>query len=344
LPRGQGLPNRVALEQNPASPPKGSAMPPSGNSFRFSTRKKTRFNFGASTYNRELAMKFFQGERVRHPNRPDWGIGQVLADGSGENVRVFFVGAGEKNLKSAVVNLLKVQGPEASHPLLDNLIIVRTDKGTKYRSLPILKGFFLKEFPQGFNDETYLDAERDYKVKAHELMGQLLGKVVFRRLLSSGEFDDICSRALTITNKTNLIFPNEKMSLRDGIREASSQRRFSESLFNLLYGDGDLKGRFESFADCLTELKAAKWTTLTYFPFIADPSSHMFLKPEVTQKASEVCGFELNYRSQPNWLTYSKLLDFSQYLFDYLSDLSPRDMIDVQSFIWSSAKIAEGEY
>lgn len=289
-------------------------------------------------------MKFFQGERVRHPNRPDWDIGQVLADSSGENVRVFFVGVGEKNLKPKVVNLLKVQGSEASHPLLDNLIIVRIDKGAKYRSLALLKDFFLKEFPQGFHDEKYFHDERDYKVEAHEAMNELLGEDIFRGLLSSGEFEEICGRALTVANKTNLIFPNEKMSLRDGMREASSQQLFAESLFGLLYDDGELEGRFESFADCLAELKAAKWTTLTYFPFIAAPSVHMFLKPEVTQKAAEVCRFELNYRSELNWLTYSKLLEFSRYLFDRLSDLRPRDMIDIQSFIWSSAKIAEGEY
>ena len=67
----------------------------------------------------------------------------------------------------------------------------------------------------------------------------------------------------------------------------------------------------------------------------------MFLKPEVTKTGAEICGFELNYRTEPNWLTYSKLLEFSQYLFKSLSELKPRDMIDVQSFIWCTA---EGKY
>lgn len=289
-------------------------------------------------------MKFVPGERVRHPNKPDWGVGQVLSGSSDENVRVFFVGVGEKNLKAGVADLIKVQGTEASHPVLDNLRVAGSAKETKYRSLPILKEFFLKRFPQGFHDDQYIRDERGYKVQAHELMAGDLGEDVFRGLLSADDFEEVCRRALATVNRTNLIFPNEKMSLKDGLREAPQRKLFSEALFTLLYGRGEFERRFDSFADCLTELKAAKWTTLTYFPFIGMPSAHMFLKPEVTQKAAEVCGFELNYRSELNWLIYSKLLEFSRYLFDDLSDLRPRDMIDIQSFIWSSAKLAEGEY
>ena len=123
-----------------------------------------------------------------------------------------------------------------------------------------------------------------------------------------------------------------------------NKQLFSERLYGLLYGEGALESRFNAFADCLGEIGSAKWTVLTYFLFIAFPSEHMFLKPVVTQRAAEVCGFELNYRSELNWLTYSKLLEFSQYLFKALAELNPKDMIDVQSFIWCSAKIDDGGY
>ncbi len=67
----------------------------------------------------------------------------------------------------------------------------------------------------------------------------------------------------------------------------------------------------------------------------------MFVKPTITQYSSELCGFEINYKPQLNWLTYKSILDFSNYLFSELSDLNPRDMIDVQSFMWC---IAPGTY
>lgn len=196
----------------------------------------------------------------------------------------------------------------------------------------------------GFHGEAYHRLERDYKIEAQSLMTSSLEEKSFELLLAAHDYSEICKRAMAVVNKTNLIFPNEKMSLKDGLKSDLSKKLFSERLYELLYGEGALESRFQAFADCLVELKSAKWTVLTYFLFIAFPTQHMFLKPEVTQRAAEVCGFELNYRSEPNWLTYSKLLEFSHHLFKAPSELKPRDMIDIQSFIWCTAKIDDGAY
>jgi hypothetical protein len=216
-------------------------------------------------------MEFTQGERVKHPNKPDWGIGQVLEDSSGESVRVFFVGAGEKTLKLEFANLIKVIGEEAVHPVLDNLKVVRRSKGAKYRSLPLLIENFLKAFPDGFYGDAYHRNERDYRVDAHNLMLNLLGQEHFSSLLSSSEHHEICKHALAVVNKTNLIFPNEKMSLKDGLVSDSGEKLFGENLYSLLYGEDELENRFNAFSDCLIEMNAAKWTTATYFSFIAFP-------------------------------------------------------------------------
>ena len=62
----------------------------------------------------------------------------------------------------------------------------------------------------------------------------------------------------------------------------------------------------------------------------------MFIKPEVTQFAAEACGWDLQYESALNWQTLSRAEAFANYLFNELCQrgLKPRDMIDVQSFIW----------
>lgn len=289
-------------------------------------------------------MKFAKGERVNHLGKPEWGLGRVLDDSSGDTLRVFFVGPGEKTLNLRYSNLAKVVGEEAAHPVLDNLRIVKNDKGIKYRSLPLLIDSFLREFPGGFSDARFHDDERDYKVDAHKLMLANLSAAEFTSLLSANEYPEICKRALQVIHKTDLIFPNEIMSLNDGLIADSGKKMFSESLYALLYDESDLEGRFDRFSDCLLEIGAATWTTQTYFLFITFPEKHMFLKPRVTQKAADICGFELNYRSESDWLTYAKLLEFSRYLFTSLADLKPRDMIDIQSFIWCAAKITEGAY
>ena len=44
-------------------------------------------------------------DRVRHPIKAEWGLGEVLEDSNGETVRVFFVGTGEKTLSLKHVTL-----------------------------------------------------------------------------------------------------------------------------------------------------------------------------------------------------------------------------------------------
>jgi len=67
-------------------------------------------------------------------------------------------------------------------------------------------------------------------------------------------------------------------------------------------------------AESLVAIGSAQWTVATYFPFIMYPDEYMFLKPIVTSKAADICAFELNYKSDLNWVTYEKLMEFSQYL------------------------------
>ncbi len=57
----------------------------------------------------------------------------------------------------------------------------------------------------------------------------------------------------------------------------------------------------------------------------------------VTQDAADVCNFELNYRPELHWLTHRSVQRFAGVLRSEIATLNPRDMIDVQSFIWCIA-------
>ena len=286
-------------------------------------------------------MAYKNGDRVIHPSLEEWGLGEVLEDSAGNKVRIFFVGTGEKTLSLDYVEPIMVQGDDAAHPLLDDLKPINTSKGLKYQSLPHSIEIFLNLFPKGFYEEEYMNKEREYKIKAHNLALELLTEEGLKTLLDRGEYEEICSRALKVVNATNLIFPNEKMALKDGLASQGSQRLFVESLFGLLYGKDEFRNRFESFSNMLEEINAAKWTTATYFPFLVEKGKNMFVKPTVTQHAAEVCAYQINYRSELNWLTYSRVLEFAEYLKKGISALNPRDMIDVQSFMWC---ITPGKY
>lgn len=76
------------------------------------------------------------------------------------------------------------------------------------------------------------------------------------------------------------------------------------------------------------------WPLQTVFGFIANPREFIFLKPRVTQAAANAYGLDFLYESKPNWTTYQSLLDFVKQIKKDIIDLKPRDMIDMQSFIW----------
>lgn len=281
-------------------------------------------------------MQFKKGQRVRHPTKSEWGLGEVLEDTRGDSTRVFFVGDGEKTIRHDYAILLLVQGAEGAHPVLDNLHLTR-DPGIRYRSLPESIQFFLGRYPEGFYDKKFLEEERDYKVTAHALFDGFLDEATLRKLCEKRAYAEVGQRAMKVVNMTNLIFPNEKMALSDALKSPEGQEQFAPSLFECLYGAGAEGGRFDQFARMLGRLGAGKWTTATYFLYLARPERFMFVKPTVTQNAAAVSGFEISYKPEPNWPTYSRVLGFSEYLKKELSDLKPRDMIDVQSFMWCIA-------
>ena len=73
---------------------------------------------------------------------------------------------------------------------------------------------------------------------------------------------------------------------------------------------------------------------MTVFGFLARPREHFFFKPNVTRRAARAYGAELPYRSRPASDVYESVLAFAASVRRDLRDLEPRDMIDIQSFLW----------
>ena len=198
---------------------------------------------------------------------------------------------------------------------------------------------FLRYFPGGFKDETYLDWERDYKWEAHERWEATLGRAAFRSLLRDGRHAKIAAHAVAIESRTNLLFSFEKMALRDAVRSAAGARTFATGLYAFLHGPGSDEGRFTRWCEAVAALprrqtRVLTWPVVTVFGFLALPERHIFLKPRVTQAAAREYDFDFRYASRPNWATYESLLAFAATVLRDTRDLRPRDMIDAQGFIW----------
>jgi len=200
---------------------------------------------------------------------------------------------------------------------------------------------FLRFFPGGFRDETYIAWEREYKWETHERWEEMLGRAEFRRLLRAGKYGEIAARAIRVEQRSrhSMIFSFEKMALRDAVRSPAGAEIFARALDAFLHGTAPLPRRFNAWVEAIDSLprkqtRVLTWPLVTVFGFIAQPDQHIFLKPNVTRAAADAYGFDFRYASRPNWDTYQSLLDFAQVVRRDTRDLRPRDMIDLQSFIW----------
>ena len=186
-----------------------------------------------------------------------------------------------------------------------------------------------------------MEWERNYKWQTHERWELALGAREFRGLLRRGEYREIALRAVRVEQQSrhSMIFSFEKMALRDAVKTAPGAKRFAEGLYDFLYGSRSLESRFIQWVEVVSGLprkqtRVLTWPLVTVFGFIAQPETHIFLKPLVTRAAASAYGFDFNYASRPNWDTYASLLEFGAQVWRDQRSLKPRDMIDVQSFIW----------
>lgn len=200
---------------------------------------------------------------------------------------------------------------------------------------------FLRFFPAGFRDEDYVDTEREYKWESHLRWCESLGRNEFATLLRAGRYGEVAARAIRIEQQSrySMIFSFEKMALRDAVKSPEGAHRFGEGLCSFLHGKEGLQDRFEAWVDIVAGLprrqtRVLTWPLVTVFGFIAQPDRHMFMKPNTMRAAARAYGFELEYRPRPNWRTYSRLLELAELVRVEQRDLGPRDMIDMQSFLW----------
>lgn len=210
------------------------------------------------------------------------------------------------------------------------------------RSVPGNIASFLEAFPLGFEDPAYRFQERDDKVAASEACRTSLSQNAFQAALAGDELP-VIQAIKRIVNQTNLIQGSfEKPKLFDAIQDPRFSRPFVVQLGVLLHGPGDVAARLEEFSEFLHHLGLRKWTYGTYFLFLHDPENCLFVKPEGLKKALEIAGYPLQYDSEPTADLYRQILSFAKWLRAHLDDsgfanLRPRDMIDVQSFMWHMA-------
>lgn len=200
---------------------------------------------------------------------------------------------------------------------------------------------FREIFPRGFRDKRYLEWERGYKWSAHVAWQKELDRSTWQQMLEAGAYREIARRIARLysRSKLNMLALYEWMALREALDDARGARMLARGLFDMIHGHGDLGRRLDDFTAVLDgapqrQTRLAKWPVATLFPFIAQPRRYLILKPNLMKRASSRLGFPLDYRSRPNGITYGHLMSGVARLWRQLEAWRPRDLIDIQGFLW----------
>lgn len=219
-------------------------------------------------------------------------------------------------------------------------VIVRPlRKQINAKALAKHKKRFLRFFPKSFQDQRYIEWERTYKWEAHKLWMENLNQKDFQDLLRAREYVEIANLALKVESRTTFLFSFEKMALRDAVRTADGASIFAQGIYNFLYEKGATKTKFIEWIMAVADLPRKKsrvlsWPVLTIFPYLAQPSKHMILKPTAMQTAARELGYDFEYSSKPSWNTYEDLMRFANLTKEGIADLKPKDYHDIQTFLW----------
>ncbi len=186
-----------------------------------------------------------------------------------------------------------------------------------------------------FNDQGFLADERNYKLEASRLARDKLSEEVMGELLRQGRFDELMASVKTIfRSKTTLPSPQEKVTIANIAGE--KVEKFIRAFHTFLYGAPPWQERGVQFAETFKQITGENisWPQLTFFPFLLFPEEHLFLKPEAMKKATEIVGYQWDYRYAPDINTYLQFQQLARHLMAELKALDPKDMIDIQSFLW----------
>jgi hypothetical protein len=293
-------------------------------------------------------MDWKQKDWVEHTA---FGIGQVN-ENRGDKLDIDFVGAGRKTiLKSTELTAASPPNPDFKFPRDKSKSRTPQFKVERPFRLPpldfdYLVDCFKRRFPHGFDGPDFHREERDYKAKAGKVLKDKLGKNAFEKLLVDEHYGEVCEISKYVLRSTNLVYPIEKAKLVKGIENIANQQRFANALFDLLHDNSEMEERFARFADHLAEIGANKWPIATYYQFLASDGKWMFMKPLIMKRMADSLKVSLNYKAEPNWLTYLKLQELADRVESELQSrgLIPHSRLDVQGFIWSSLAIESGNY
>lgn len=301
------------------------------------------------------------GELVQNKS---FGLGKVLA-ADATTVYVYFK---EREGETPEARVAKFTIPSPFLQRVDGIADLELDnlppwKGDRFDrpSTPVTVhaaiARFLSLFPAGLDDPVFQQRERRYKEAAHKRWVSIrpsLDNMIQRRDSEAiaAAIDAVYGDQRVPKNSTeerlNLLFQRIEEPAYFGALRAGGAATvdYLDSAITFIEAPSSSTA-FAAYRDALMNLPTRAggaqldhWTTLTWLPFIADPVNHMLVKPTIVRSFASAIGFEIDYRPDLNFATYSKCVAFGRRLQVILENSSVNvrqralDLLDVQSFMW----------
>jgi hypothetical protein len=234
----------------------------------------------------------------------------------------------------------KVECDSTCHPVLATVRAKRTAKAALWTREQGMEKF-LNKYNGGFPDAWYRSSHRDPRTRQQQMWNELLGGGKLRGLAE--EQPHIAAqhilKIMDLPDKPLLHAKNELPRLRDAFMRTERMPAFLIALADLLDAERVTAAVYEPYLTAFAALAPAtqktpmSWPIVTALPYIAQPETHMFLKPASMRNASAGLGVDIKFKPAPNFATYDRTLAFGKDLLEFIQPRSGSDMIDVQGFI-----------
>ncbi|MBS0537067.1 MAG: hypothetical protein JSR72_23670 [Proteobacteria bacterium] len=314
-------------------------------------------------------MEMKSGTFVLHPT---FGLGKILSTNS-DQAHVYFKDPMAPNpdhrvKKFRLPNAFLSPAEATTDEELDHLPPWNDDCFVRLRTTHTwdkATQIFRSHFPRGLNDPRFLEQEQRYKRAAHrrfvETRPQLMSLIEQRDSAAIADWIDALygdRRAIAGNGeeRLNLLYARvEEPAFFDALRTGGDATvEFAHALIEWIDERSEL--HFIRYAAALSRLPQRKngaaidsWTTATWLPFIADSRNQFLVKPTIVQAFASLLPFDLQYRADLNYATYTRCVAMAQRIRRLLEDselnLAHRslDLVDVQAFMWVVERYADGD-
>jgi len=203
---------------------------------------------------------------------------------------------------------------------------------------------------QGFNDPAFKKDEIEYKQSMMKLSNELLNPEKLQQFLDNGDIEHFLENVLNVTQHkgNNLLFNSVPTEGDNALlhKEEMKNMAFCRALFDLIHGAGTGPQRLDFFSKFVSDSglpdKCNKWTFPTFFLFLTQPETEMFIKPSVIEWLLKYFDADFSLSSNPDGAVYEKIVTLYGEMGNALAKegFAFSNMVDLQSFVYVAKETA----